>query len=82
MIPYHPVEEERCEYCNRRKAVWFYIDGRQACDDCVPRGCSCNERPSEDWDGEDEYTGEWTEDVDEQGRKFPCCEWLYDEGEK
>ena len=47
-------------------AVWYYMPNDNkwvACDDCVPRGCSCN----------------YEEDVDEQGRKLPCCEWWYNE---
>lgn len=38
------------------------------CDNCVPRGCSCNTDPE---------TGE--DDKDEQGRDLPCVEYLYDE---
>lgn len=48
------------------------------CDDCVPRGCSCNEEPL---DGNYESTdpNNWVEVLDKDGRKFPCCEWFYDE---
>ena len=54
----------KCE-CGKL-AVWYYMPNDNewvACDDCVPRGCSCNNE----------------EDVDEKGRKLPCCEWWYDE---
>ena len=55
---------KRCTYCHWRSAVWSYMPGWQnACDTCVPRGCSCNQEE----DG--------TEKLDEQGRKWPCCEW-------
>jgi len=44
-----------------------------ACDECVPRGCSCNEEPKNgDWENPDEMV----EQLDELGRKFPCCEWM------
>ena len=35
------------------------------CDDHVPRGCSCN------------LNEDGIEDVGDDGRKFPCCEWDY-----
>lgn len=37
---------EICRSCNTNIATWFYMpagdDDRYYCDDCVPRGCSCN----------------------------------------
>lgn len=39
------------------------------CDEHVPRGCSCNIDPDTD-----------IEDVDEQGRLLPCCEYGYTPG--
>lgn len=46
------------------------------CDDCVPRGCSCNMEPV---DGNPENLAEdnWVEPVDDKGRKYPCCEYSY-----
>ncbi len=69
------------------------------CDNCVPRGCSCNvysleEFPLEKkkeknyifWDEKIEnYTTElsdkshYYEVVDENNRRYPCCEYEYDE---
>jgi len=40
----------------------LYCDG----DNCVPRGCSCNEDPE---------TG--IEYVDNLGRHYPCCEYMF-----
>lgn len=60
----------KCNKCTNI-AVWIYMptdDGAVYCDNCVPRGCSCNI---------DFATQE--EDLDEIGRKFPCCEFWYDE---
>lgn len=63
------------------------------CDDCVPRGCECNHystrdedyipeggfSPTED-DGRFKWISEtiWTH-IDEKGREYPCCEYMYDE---
>lgn len=41
---------EICSVCKIKKAVWDYMPGYSSgespyfCDDCVPRGCSCNHR--------------------------------------
>ena len=69
------IRQETCKYCNIKPATWIYgPDGWLACDDCVPRGCGCNQYPKDDnWDNAD--PNNWVDDVDEQGRNFPCCEW-------
>jgi len=62
-----------------------------SCDDCVPRGCSCcnhhldneyerrpdatDEIEGKDWKWLDEDV-EWTH-IDEKGREYPCCEYIY-----
>jgi len=70
-----------CTYCHKHKAVWWYAPStddhrlRLACDECIPRGCSCNqELISEDLNPKDpnSYYGP----TDEQGREYPCCEWM------
>lgn len=46
-----------------KTATWCLMSGMiYACDDCVPRGCSCL----------------FPEDIDEQGRTLPCIKWWYD----
>jgi len=64
----------KCFTCGK-KPYWMYMpdsslteEERYYCDKCVPRGCSCNI---------DEFTGK--EDLDEQGRLLPCCEYIYSE---
>ena len=57
----------KCSICNH-KANWIRMSAREGeelfwCDDCVPRGCSCQE----DEDGK--------QPLDEQGRQYPCCEY-------
>jgi len=67
--------------CNcGEKADWAYGPGYQDgsspyhCDVCVPRGCSCNFEPKDgDFDNDDPEN--WEEQLDDQGRKIPCCEY-------
>ena len=56
-------------------ATWIYMPGDEvACDDCVPRGCSCQQEPRNgDWGSED--PDNWFDPTDDQGRKIPCVEW-------
>jgi hypothetical protein len=65
-----------------KMAVWLYgPDGTARCDDCVPRGCSCNRELKEGIDYESpeaELPENWIELTDVRGRKYPCCEWLWD----
>ena len=67
-----------CMTCHIRTAVWNYepSDGtKYFCDDCVPRGCSCQRL---DYDNEDEDA---PQRKDEYGRLLPCVEyWLYVDG--
>jgi hypothetical protein len=59
-------------YCNcGKKGTWLYMpsyEGPQRndyyCDDCVPRGCSCNAEE----DG--------IQPLDDLGREYPCCEFF------
>jgi len=64
-----------CSYCHIRRAVWYYVPGTAiACDGCVPRGCTCHEYPL-DGKYSNSDPANWTQDLDELGRKFPCVEW-------
>ena len=52
-----------CVICGK-KATWSYMPSDENyCDDHVPRGCSCN------------CNEKGAEELDEQGRKKPCCEY-------
>ena len=92
------MEKEICSICNEKMAVWYYMPGYDGespyyCDDCVPRGCSCNHYSIRDEDyfppGGVKPTLEdgqikWIDDhtwasVDSQEREYPCCEYDYDE---
>lgn len=64
------------------KATWVYMpsySGPQVndyyCDNCVPRGCSCNTEP-EDGDYDNLDPANWVQALDEQGRELPCCEYF------
>lgn len=74
--------DQKCFKCGK-PATWYYAPGKEediACDDCVPRGCSCN------WElkpgvkeinyGEGNKEEDYYEPVDELGRKYPCIEWM------
>ena len=68
-----PGAEMKCP-CGK-KATWLYMPGDSvACDDCVPRGCSCQQEPR-DGDWENDNPGNWFDPVDERGLKIPCVEW-------
>lgn len=65
-----------CTFCHKAEAVWSYMPGSDdACDDCVPRGCSCNADPKP---GKEDSAdpADYVEQLDEKGRRFPCCEWM------
>lgn len=65
-------------------ATWDYAPApigrsRAFCDDCVPRGCSCNAIGYPYDEDMDEYTGEEEQERDERGRLLPCIEYDFDE---
>lgn len=67
----------KCDNCNKL-AVWYYAPEDHPndylqhnpflCDDCVPRGCSCNLIGST-----------LKQHTDEKGRLLPCCEYWNNE---
>jgi len=67
------IPKHTCCECSEL-AIWMYAPSgrkekdRYYCDACIKRGCNCNINPD---------SGE--EDVDDLGRKYPCCEYLYDD---
>lgn len=66
---------DRCHSCHWRRAAWSYMPGRDnLCEECVPRGCSCGDYPIDD-NHDNMDPANWTSPTDEQGRKWPCCEW-------
>jgi hypothetical protein len=67
----------KCQKCGKL-AVWEYApsDGVGSyCDECVPRGCSCNVIDHRDESPDAE------QDRDELGRLMPCVEyWFWPDG--
>lgn len=73
----------KCNKC-QAMAVWFYmpssidINSSFKCDNCVPRGCSCNMKCNFGIDGE-QLEEPYEEYKDDQGRLLPCCEFDFNE---
>lgn len=84
-----------CRVCGKL-ATWFYMPGDDNdcyCDDCVPRGCTCNQHDlSAEFDGvkfeefpkgQEGVDWQWIEkdkvweNLDGNRRKLPCCEYWY-----
>ena len=65
-----------CSFCHCVEATWSLMSGSEdACDGCLPRGCSCAQSPK-DGDAENLDPANWVQDVDSQGRALPCVEWM------
>jgi len=90
-IPYISKDKEVCS-CGK-PASWIYgpkSDGNPyACDDCVPRGCSCNMKLKEGVEIVEDDCGnilnppeDYEQLLDDEGRMIPCCEWIYFENDK
>lgn len=100
------MEKWMCSVCKEKLAVYYYMPSYKGkieaeeyfCDDCVPRGCSCEENHvdpnaygpeplSEPYlpKGIEGVDWKWIEkdkiwcSIDEKGRQYPCCEFMYDE---
>lgn len=61
-----------------KTATWLYMPSSKiwvCCDNCVPRGCSCNTK-IDDSGEEPIFLDE--QEIDDQGRLLPCCEWFYE----
>jgi hypothetical protein len=87
------INKELCD-CGKL-AVWDYMPGYSeggnsySCDDCVPRGCSCNWRSETDLpDGTQGVDYKWLDEydnsegwvsLDENGKEYPCAEYWYSE---
>ena len=92
--------------CKRKKKddAWLQIPGHDDgndffCDDCVTRGCSCNQYAFEEFNFNSNHNSNYIfwnkeltkstdtikddtfyyEPVDERRRRYPCCEYDYEE---
>lgn len=53
------MKKIKCSVCLEKDAVWLYMPGSDDgndfyCDDCVPRGCTCNVYSLEEFNPEEE----------------------------
>ena len=79
------MKKIRCVNCGKKMAVWILMSSSSKdfhsgffCDDCVPRGCSCNSEPI-DGNFDNPNPDNWEQLKDVQGRLLPCYEWSYEE---
>ena len=69
--------KKKCLKCNAI-AAWVYMPGDSNysyCDNCVPRGCSCNFECDENGNLIFDKDGKPIQFLDDQGRPLPCCEY-------
>jgi hypothetical protein len=76
IIPFKP-KKDKCGYCGVVNAKWkntVVLD--YACDDCVPRGCSCNlYKKNKKRSFVIEEFGDYEYKTDKEGRELPCEDW-------
>jgi len=71
--------------------IYMPSDGEKSfpfyCEDCVSRGCSCNEWNIKECDPEGIEDKDWKwinkiegdyEQLDDNGQSLPCCEFAYE----
>lgn len=88
------IEKHKC-ICGEIAIYWYApasdaTFNRYFCDNCVPRGCTCNHHHVEsddqipDLPTEEDKPFIWIEEnliwthVDKSGREYPCVEYWYD----
>jgi|688.fasta_scaffold1554227_1 hypothetical protein len=64
-----------CSYCSLKNAVWINtIVEDYACDECIPRGCSCVMYPK-DGNENNLSISNWDYKKDDEGNELPCEDW-------
>ena len=65
---------DKCSYCGSNEVIWKNsVVFDYACDECVPRGCSCNLYKKTD--RLDFNLDDYSYLLDDDGREFPCEDW-------
>ena len=65
---------EKCNTCAIVNAKWFNsLSKEYACDNCIPRGCSCRLKKKSDRSGFNIQDYEYM--MDKHGRELPCEDW-------
>lgn len=66
---------EKCKICSCSNAKWFNTLLKDyACDECVPRGCSCKLKKKPNRSGLNIQDYEYL--LDKHGRELPCEDWI------
>jgi len=92
-IPYISKDKKVCSCGKPASWVWTYgpkvIRNTYACDDCVPRGCSCNMELKEGVEIVEDSRGtiinppeDYEQVLDNEGRMIPCREWVHFENNR
>lgn len=69
------LPSEKCKTCLYSNAKWFNVVLKEyACDDCVPRGCSCKLKKIYNRSGLRVEDYEYF--VDKRNRELPCEDWI------
>lgn len=74
IIPFTP-KKDKCGYCGVVDAKWKNIVILEySCDECVPRGCSCNiyKKTNRSSFSVEDYEYK----KDRKGRDLPCEDWI------
>lgn len=65
----------KCSYCGIKPSTWINtVVEDYACDDCIPRGCSCT-MYAVDGDNANYSISNWDYKKDKQGNELPCEDW-------
>lgn len=66
----------KCSYCVVCDARWVNtLVTDYACDECIPRGCSCRIYCTTE-DGYDYNVDNWEYEKDSNGNELPCEDWV------
>jgi hypothetical protein len=69
------IPKVKCNFCDVTEAKWQNIILKDyACDDCVPRGCSCKLKVKEGRKGFSIRDYEYC--TDKKGNELPCEDWV------
>jgi hypothetical protein len=65
---------EKCKICLSSNAKWYNsLLKEYACDECIPRGCSCRLKKIPNSSGL--YVEDYEYVLDKHGKELPCEDW-------
>jgi hypothetical protein len=69
------IETDKCDNCGSTEVKWkntlLFIF---ACDECVPRGCSCRLKKIKE--RETFFISDYVYEEDSEGNELPCEDWI------